>query len=147
MGKIRKVSTWKDTSASLNRLTETGSWSVASMNQSQPGKCSLEMAVKKMKGKLGKGLHTPLKTNKKKASEVIFFKQTARKSPVSFPVFKEEEILTFPKNVKQKLCKITQDFDVESDDEVINQAVTTQKRQVLRSTKKLPSLNRLPNFK
>ena len=52
---------------------------------------------------------------------------------LSFPCYQEDDIIVFAEGVKPKFKRLTEDFDVESSDELIADAVACQQRKIYKA--------------
>ncbi len=64
--------------------------------------------------------------------DIIRLKNNGRPGEVVFPVYKEEEMISFAKGIRNKVKMLTEDFDMDSDEETIEAAVKAQERRIRR---------------
>ena len=122
------------TVASLRRKSLTNISSICSLEQDQWSNLSYQKPTRSLNSKIQK--MNALKKNPKsrKIQCFVSLSKTGKSTFQRFPCFEEQEIFNFPKGFRCKLKNLTEDFDVESDLELIEKAVETQKKKVLKIT-------------
>ena len=127
----RKYISKTDKSAGIRSISTT--YSLQSLSNS-PVKTKTGKTTKKVSKKLLEKSKGGFKTGIKKPKMVSYlnFDHQNKQRRLMFPCFLESDVLIFPKNVKNKILHLTQDFDIDSDDETIDSAVKCQERRIKR---------------
>jgi len=114
------------------RRSPSSRWSSACSLDDHASVHSVDFKSSKIRSKIGKARLPKLQKTFSLNFSTVEFRTNGQTCLRSFPCFQEDKVLSFPAHLKPRLRRLTEDFDVESSDEVIADAVKLQCRKVLR---------------
>ena len=122
MGKAKMILSRMETVSSFRKPSITRWSSTCSINEEflpiRP-----KSALRKLNCKIQQINASRKKKKQQQVQNYVTFSKNYQNSKVRFVCYEEHEKLSFSKGVSTKLPKITEDFDVDSDDELIGKAI------------------------
>ena len=106
-------------------------YSVKSSNASRPQKLFAKQGFHGKRPLDSKLKHTLIKTPKRVI--LVRFQNHFNSHETAFKCFEESDMFCFSKGVKNKVKTLTEDFDIESDEETISLAINCQQKNILRT--------------
>ena len=131
MGKAKVSISRMETVSSFPKPSLTRGSSTCSLDE-EFLPASPKSALKKLNSRIKQINASRNKTSRKSERNYVTFAQNGKIKGVRFACYDEKEVFTFSKGVSGKLPRITEDFDVESDEELIGKAIDSGVRSFMR---------------